>query len=211
SFLQKKFPTHGFLAEENSKENLSAEILWIIDPLDGTVNFSKNIPHFGISIAAIQGTKILTGIILNPLTSEVFIAEKGKGAFCNNKQIKVSSVTSLDQTILATGFPYNIHENPKHCIEKLTYFLKLGVPIRRFGAASLDLSYVAAGKFDAYFETGLHPWDVAAGILLVQEAGGSVSTWEGLDYPLLKSPDILVSNTFLHNIMKDALLKGTTT
>jgi myo-inositol-1(or 4)-monophosphatase len=103
-----------------------------------------------------------------------------------------------------------VHENPKHCIDKFTHFLKQGVPIRRFGAACLDLAYVAAGKFDAYFETGLHPWDVAAGILLIQEAGGTISTWEGLDYPLLKSPDILVSNTFLHNLMKDALLKEIT-
>lgn len=210
SFLQKHFPTHGFLAEEKSKENLSAKILWIIDPLDGTVNFSKDIPHFAISIAAIQGDEILLGIILHPITGDVFIAEKGKGAFCNNKQIKVSSINSLDHALLATGFPYNVHENPKHCIERLTYFLKLGIPIRRFGAASLDLAYVATGKFDAYFETGLQPWDVAAGILLVQEAGGTISTWEGLDYPLLKSPDILVSNTFLHNLMKDTLLKGST-
>lgn len=208
SFIRKKFPTHGFLAEEQGKENLSAEILWVIDPLDGTVNFSKDVPHFAISIAACQGTDILLGVILNPLTQELFVAEKGKGAFCNNKPLKVSQVNSLDHALLASGFPYNVDENPMQCIEVFNYFLRQGSPIRRFGAASLDLAYVAAGRFDAYFETGLSPWDVAAGILLIKEAGGSISTWNGKEHPLLERSDILASNTLLHPIMIDSLRKG---
>ncbi len=210
SFIRKKFPTHGFLSEEQGKENLSAKVLWVIDPLDGTVNFSNDVPHFAISIAACQGTEILLGVILNPLTQELFVAEKGKGAFCNNKPIKVSQVNNLDLALLASGFPYNVDENPNQCIEIFNYFLRQGSPIRRFGAASLDLAYVAAGRFDAYFETGLSPWDVAAGILLIKEAGGSISTWEGKEHPLLEKSDILASNTLLHPIMIDALRKGKT-
>ncbi len=210
SSIRKKFPTHGFIAEEQGKENSSAEILWIIDPLDGTVNFSRNVPHFAISIAACQGKEILSGVILHPLTQELFVAEKGKGAFCNNKPLRVSQVKSLDEALLATGFPYNVDQNPMQCIETLNYFLKQGSPIRRFGAASLDLAYIAAGRFDAYWETGLSPWDVAAGILLIREAGGSISTWEGENHPLLERSDILASNTFLHASMIDSLRKGRT-
>ncbi|MES2198860.1 MAG: inositol monophosphatase family protein [Chlamydiota bacterium] len=208
SFIRKKFPEHGFLAEEQGEENPSAKIIWVIDPLDGTVNFANDVPHFAISIAACQEGEVLSGVILNPLTQEVFIAEKDKGAFCNNKPLWVSQVKSLDHALLSTGFPYNVNENPMQCIEIFTYFLKLGTPIRRFGSAALDLAYVAAGRFDAYWETGLSPWDVAAGILLVKEAGGSISTWDGKDHPLLKRSNILASNTLLHAPMIDSLKKG---
>lgn len=210
SFIRKTFPNHGFLAEERGTENLSAEIIWVIDPLDGTINFSRDLPHFAISIAACQGGEVLSGVILQPLTQELFVAEKGKGAFCNNKPLRVSQVNRLDQALLSTGFPYTTKKdhNPNQSIETLSYFLRQGFPIRRLGAASLDLAYVAAGRLDAHFETGLSPWDVAAGILLIKEAGGSISTWSGEEYPLLERSTTLASNTLLHNSMVDSLQKG---
>ncbi len=208
SFIRKNFPNHGFIAEEAGEDNRSAEIVWIIDPLDGTVNFARDVPHFSVSIAACQGKDILTGVVLQPIVSELFVAEKDKGAFFNQKPLRVSEIKTLDNALLATGFPYNVDQNPMECIDTLSHFLKQGSPIRRLGSAALDLSYVAAGRFDAYWETGLQPWDVAAGILLVKEAGGTVSTWEGKNHPVTKQSDILVSNTFLHPAMQESLRKG---
>jgi myo-inositol-1(or 4)-monophosphatase len=186
SHLRKQFPSHGFLAEERGEQNRSTEMLWVIDPLDGTVNFFRGIPHFAISIAACQGTDIVLGVIMHPLTGECFVAEKGKGAFHNNKRLHVSSTEHIDAALIATGFPYNVDENPMQCIESISYFLHRGNHIRRMGAASLDLAYIAAGHFDAYFETNLKPWDVAAGILLVEEAQGKISRWDGSSHPVLR-------------------------
>jgi len=208
SHLQKQFPSHGFLAEEGGEHNRSEEILWVIDPLDGTVNFFRGIPHFAISIAACQGTNILLGVIIHPLTGECFVAEKGKGAFSGNTKLHVSPTQDIDAALLATGFPYNANENPMKCIESLSYFLHKGNHIRRMGAASLDLAYVAAGHFDGYFETNLKPWDVAAGILLVEEAQGKISRWDGSPHPILTPSDILASNLTLHPSMIDCLQKA---
>jgi len=209
SFLQNKFPSHGFLSEEKGTSRLEAEVVWIVDPLDGTVNFAKNIPHFCVSIAACLKGEIVSAAILHPLTGELFVAEKSKGAFLNGTPIKVTKTNNLDSAILASGFPYNVDENPMRCIDLFTSFLKLGCPIRRFGSAALDLAYLASGRFDAYWETGINPWDVSAGILLVTEAGGTVSGWKGEEYPFLNGPQILASNFFLHSVMVDSLHKGT--
>ena len=210
SFLKRQFPDHGFLSEEKGGEALSSEIVWIIDPLDGTVNFARNIPIFSISIAACRGNEILLGVILQPITGELFIAEKGKGAFLNETKLQVSTVNTLDHALLATGFPYNIDQNPMLSIEIFSSFLKMGTPLRRLGSAALDLAYVAAGRFDSYWETGIHPWDIAAGILLIEEAGGLVSKWNGDKHLILERSDILASNSLLHASMIESLKKGRT-
>ncbi len=187
-----------FLAEESGTTGTTNELLWIIDPLDGTVNFAHNIPFFSVSIALEEKGEILSGVIYHPVSQELFIAEKGKGAFLNGKRIQVSSTPSLAQSILATGFPYNLADNPFHCIEHFIDIVKLGIPIRRLGSAALDLAYTAAGRFDGFFEAGLSPWDCAAGVLLIQEAGGQVSHWNEKPFSIHSRQPILATNGLIH-------------
>lgn len=207
--LQKHFPSHSFLCEESGTIESDTDVLWIIDPLDGTVNFARGIPYFSISIAAVQNRETVVGVIYQPLTQELFLAEKGKGARLGNTPLRVSTRSHLSEALLVTGFPYNVADNPGHCIPICSYFLKQGTPIRRFGSAALDLACVAAGHADAYFEIGIKPWDVAAGILLVEEAGGRASSFSGAPYPLLSAPPLLASNRALHSALIDAIQKGT--
>lgn len=206
SIISNYFPDHEFLAEEGKETApVNDKILWIIDPLDGTVNFAHNIPHFSISIAAWQKAEILIGLVYHPLSSELFLAEKCKGAFLNGKKIMVSTAKDLNQAIFATGFPYNAHQNPLHCIDRFSAMIQRGLPIRRLGSAALDLAYVAAGRFDAYWEVGLHPWDMAAGKLIVEEAGGMVSHYDGTKHPIFGYLPLLASNRHLHTQMVELL------
>lgn len=208
SFLQKQFPTHGFLAEETGKSKEDAEVVWVIDPLDGTVNFAHGIPHFSVSIAACHRGACVVGVVYQPITRELFVAQKGLGAFLQGNRLKVSATSSLDQALLATGFPYSVEKNPMQCINVFSHFLHLGCPIRRLGSAAIDLAYLAAGRFDGYWETGLNPWDVAAGILLVEEAGGKISLWDGESHVTTKPSEILATNALLHPAMIQAIHKG---
>jgi len=205
SRLHKLFPSHSFLSEEAGSSPLESDVLWIIDPLDGTVNFAHHVPHFSISIAAYAEQHVQLGVVYQPMTQELFVAQKGRGAFLCGTPLSVSLVTNLDNALLATGFPYHIAENPDRCIDRCAHFLHKGLPIRRLGSAAIDLAYVAAGRFDAYWETGINPWDVAAGMLMIKEAQGMVSTWEGNPYPVLLSPPILATNKVLHHVMIRAL------
>jgi myo-inositol-1(or 4)-monophosphatase len=201
--ILKHFPTHGFLAEESgATKNSQSPIIWIIDPLDGTVNFAHQIPLFSISIAASINKEVVMGIVYQPMTDEFFIAQKGQGAYLNGSSLKVSSHTSLaDQVMLATGFPYNVDKNPLHCIDQFAHITQMGIPLRRLGSAAIDLSYVAAGRFDAYWEVSLHPWDMAAGKLLVEEAGGRVSHYDGSTHKIFCCDTLLASNGLLHQEM----------
>ena len=208
SALKKKYPSHSFLAEESGGSQESEEVLWIIDPLDGTVNFARHIPAFCVSIAAYKKGAPLLGVVYQPMTDELFIAEKGKGATLNGKKISVSKASSLEETLIATGFPYNVQEDPLKCISLLSSFLKKGCPIRRIGSAALDMAYTAAGRFDAYYETGIKPWDVAAGALLIEESGGKVTDWQGAPYSLFASEGILATNDPVHSIMLEAIANG---
>lgn len=202
AFIKKHFPEHNFLAEEGGQQGDSIEdILWIIDPIDGTVNFAHNIPLFSISIAASFRGQILSGVVYNPMTSELFVAEKNNGAYLNGTPIAVSKTEVLADGMLATGFPYFVHENPLNCIDHFVSFTKLGVPIRRLGSAALDMAYVAAGRFDAFWEVSLKPWDFAAGKLLIEEAGGLVTNYVKEDVLITKSSPILASNKYLHDQM----------
>lgn len=190
------FPSHGILAEESGPAK-KGDILWIIDPLDGTVNFAHGIPVFSVSIAATQGEEILCSVVYQPITEELFTAEKGKGAHLNGEQLRVSTISDLNQAFLATGFPYNVDQNPLHCIDTFSHMTKKGIPIRRLGSAAIDLAYVAAGRFDAYWEVSLEPWDLAGGKLLVEEAGGKVTDYQGRPRsPLARGP-VLATNGHL--------------
>jgi len=204
--IQKTFPNHHFLAEEdNVKAAPSDEILWIIDPLDGTVNFAHGIPHFAVSIAAARGSEILCGVVLHPNGNELFVAEKGSGAQLNGKKINVSKQENRDHALLATGFPYNVDTNPLRCIDRFAKMVSTGSPIRRMGVASLDLAYVAKGRFDAFWESSLHSWDMAAAKLLIEEAGGKVTGYDGSPHPIFGYHPILATNGHLHQQMVDLL------
>lgn len=203
--IHKSFPHHAILAEESGASAHKNEVVWIIDPLDGTVNFAHSIPVFCVSIAvAIEG-KVVSGVVYQPMTHEMFFAEKGKGGFLNGTKLNVSETSSLEKAILSTGFPYNVDENPLNCIETFAKLTRLGIPIRRLGSAAIDLSYVAAGRFDAYWEVSLHPWDVAAGQLILEEAGGKVTDYSGKPRSLFSTDPILSSNGKLHEQMSRVL------
>lgn len=198
-FLKTREPNSHFLAEESGSSGTDThDLLWIIDPLDGTVNFAHEIPIFAVSIAAQKNGKIVSGVVYQPITDELFAAEIGKGAYLNGKKLQTSAVKQLDRAMLATGFPYNLAQNPSHCIEHFIEILKLGIPVRRLGAAAIDLAYTAAGKFDGFFEVELAPWDVAAGKLLIEEAGGRVTHWDQTPFDIKSRKTLLASNGHIH-------------
>ncbi|MBM3207211.1 MAG: inositol monophosphatase [Chlamydiae bacterium] len=201
SSIGKKFPDHSILAEESGAQKKNEEITWVIDPLDGTVNFAHSIPNFCVSIAVAKGNDVICGVVYQPITQELFTAEKGLGARLNGKHIKVSKTLEIKDAILATGFPYNVEQNPLHCIDQVASILHMGLPIRRIGSAALDLCYTAAGRFDGYWECSLEPWDIAAGKLLVEEAGGTVTDYEGMERFFHKKTSVVASNSLLHNAM----------
>lgn len=200
SFIKDHFPDHTFLGEEFGVQGENPQsIHWIIDPIDGTVNFAHSIPVFTISIAATFQGKVLSGVVLNPMSNELFVAEKGSGAYLNGTRLSVSKATILADSFLATGFPYNTNENPRGCIDHFISFAKLGVPIRRLGSAALDLCYVAAGRYDGFWEVSLKPWDFAAGMLIIEEAGGMITDYD--KNPLLADEEstIIASNGHIHD------------
>ncbi len=179
--LQKAYPDHGFLAEESGSSNPDADYIWIIDPLDGTTNFVRGIPHYAVSIACQHQGKIEHAVVYNPVTREEFTASRGRGAQLNGRRIRVTARTNLDGALLGTGIPFRSHQNEKIAgyVKALEELAPQTAGIRRAGSAALDLAYVAAGRFDAFWEMGLKPWDIAAGILLIQEAGGLIGDFNG--------------------------------
>lgn len=204
-FLEQNVPDSKFLAEESGESGSKEENIWIIDPLDGTVNFAHQIPIFSISIALERRGHLFCGVVYQPMTHELFVAEKGKGAFLNGKPIEVSKTDRLADSMLCTGFPYNLHENPHHCIDHFVDILRLGIPIRRIGSAAIDLAYTAAGRFEGFFEVGLSPWDCAAGVLLVEEAGGKISSWDQKTFTYRIKEPILCSNGKIHKELSEVL------
>jgi len=197
--IKSYFPEHKFLAEETgSTGKEDSDFQWIIDPLDGTVNFAHAIPIFSVSIAVRKGKDILCGIIYNPMLDELFVAKTGHGAFLNGNQIQVSQTENINRALLVTGFPYNVNENPHNCVDTFVNIVQSGIPIRRLGSAALDLAYVAAGRFDGFWESSLFPWDMAAGYLLVREAGGTITQYDGENF-WIDSQTILATNGVIHN------------
>lgn len=204
--LHSEFPEHIFLAEESGKTGKLIQdiVRWIIDPLDGTVNFAHGLPIFSISIAAELNGEILCGVVYHPILDELFVAGKNKGAFLNGKIIKVSENNDFESSMLVTGFPYNVNTNPCGCIDHFIGIIKRGIPVRRLGSAALDLAYVACGRFDGFWEINLNPWDVAAGVLLVQEAGGKVTQYNGEKY-WIDNNSILATNDKIHTEIASVL------
>lgn len=204
--LSKLVPGSCFLGEESGRHSGIGTFEWVVDPLDGTVNFAHGIPIFCVSIAVMyQGTTIL-GIIHHPILDETFVATKSGGSFLNGKKISVTKTESLRESILVTGFPYNVQENPGLCIDQFSTILSYGLPIRRLGSAALDLAYTAAGRFDGFWEVQLAPWDMAAGVLLVDEAGGTVTHYNNRQF-VLGHDSIVATNGRIHNELVKALEK----
>lgn len=205
SFLKSHVPNSQFLAEESGFTGESSDNLWVIDPLDGTVNFAHHIPIFAVSIALEKRGSLFCGVIYQPITHELFVAEKGKGAFLNGKTIRVSTVKKFSDAMVYTGFPYNLKDNPFHCIDHFIDILRVGIPIRRMGSAAIDLAYTSAGRCEGFFEVGLSPWDCAAGVLMLEEAGGKISTWDRQPFYYRRQDPILCSNGHIHDALADVL------
>ncbi|GAB4320695.1 MAG: inositol monophosphatase family protein [Bacteroidales bacterium] len=179
--LRKILPAAGFIAEENSDLPQGEEYNWIIDPLDGTTNFIHQAPPFSISVALSGKEGLLLGVVYEVVHNECFYAWKGGGCYLNGHPVKVSEVSAMDDALVATGFPYSDFSRLENYLEAFTFMMKSTHGVRRLGSAAADLAYVACGRYDAFFEYGLKPWDVAAGSLLVSEAGGKVSDFSGGD------------------------------
>lgn len=179
SIIRRNYPGHAILAEESGGSLAPAEYRWIIDPLDGTTNYLHGVPIFSVSIGIERRGELIAGVVYDPNQDEIFTAEKGAGAFLNGRQLKVSTSSVLSESLLVTGFPYNVTENPDNAVEHFVHFLMEARGVRRLGSAAIDLCYVAAGRFDGFWEVSLSPWDMAAGALLVQEAGGRITDMAG--------------------------------
>lgn len=206
--LLKARPKFGFLLEEGGAiEGADPAHRWIIDPIDGTTNFLHGIPHVAISIALEHNGEIIAGLVYNPIIEEMYFAERGKGAFLNDRRLRVSSRSDLTQSLLATGIPFHGRPGHKPFLNQLETVMDKVSGVRRMGSAALDLAYVAAGRYDGYWEVGLQPWDMAAGILLVREAGGYVTTLAGKQ-DVLAGKDVLATNPTLHRPLMDLLNKA---
>lgn len=196
--ITREFPGHDILSEESAARESGAEFRWIVDPLDGTTNYAHGFPVFCVSIALQRNGDTVTGCIYNPMLDEMFTAEAGSGAFLNREKIMVSSVADFSKSFLATGFPYDLRTNRNNNINYFIALAKRTLAIRRAGSAALDLAYTAAGRFDGFWELKLHPWDTAAGLLMVKEAGGKVSEISGGIYTL-DSDSVAASNGLIHS------------
>jgi myo-inositol-1(or 4)-monophosphatase len=196
--LRGTFPDDAILAEERGSEPGRSGRRWIIDPLDGTTNYAHGVPIFAVSIALEAGGRIVAGVVFDPNQGELFTAERGHGAFVNGQRLAVSSTLTLNESLLATGFPYNVRETPDNNFRQYTTFSLRTQGVRRMGSAVLYLAYVAAGRIDGYWELRLGSWDAAAGSLMVEEAGGRVSDLVGgpLD---IDAPTIVASNGRVHD------------
>jgi len=203
--LQKARPNHSILSEEIGEIKNDSEFRWIIDPIDGTANFLHGIPHFGISIGLEQNNEVICGIIYDPIKDEMFIAEKGNGSFLNNQRIRVSGRSKLKDCIIFTGGPKKSSIDRDLSMKEYEKFSsKINVPIRKMGSAALDIAYVAAGRCDGFWQRNLNYWDVAAGIIIVKEAGGFVTDFEG-NNRYVENKNILVTNSKINEEMMKIL------
>lgn len=195
--IQDEYPNDFILSEEVGEISTDSNVKWIIDPIDGTVNFANGIPICCVSIGVERDGKMLMGAVLNPFMNELFFAEKGKGAFLNNKKLKVSDNANVNAACLVTGFPYRWVEVKTNPIAVFERFIRMGLPVRRLGSAAIDLCWVAAGRFDGFWEYNLNPWDIAAGYLIIEEAGGTVTNFNGDPYSVYDK-QTLATNGKIH-------------
>ncbi len=199
--VRKAFPDHFILSEETGELVTHSEIKWIIDPIDGTVNFANRIPICCVSIGVEKNGEMILGAVYNPFMNELFVAEKGAGATLNDKSIHVTVKRELKKSCLVTGFPYNYAEGPNSPLQVVSRLIKAGIPVRRLGSAAIDLCWVAAGRFDGFYEHHLEAWDSAAGFLMVQEAGGKVTDFDGNFFSPYQSR-ILATNGHIHEALQ---------
>ncbi len=198
------FPDHRIVAEEGSDKDSTSEFRWYIDPLDGTTNYTHGLPIYCVSIALEHGGELVCGAVYDPSQEEMYTAAMGDGARCNGNAIRVSRESALRKSLLVTGFPYDIRESEDNNLTHFARFAKAGQAVRRLGSAALDLCWVAAGRFDGFWELKLSPWDMAAGVVLVREAGGLVTDFDGAVYDV-HSGRILATNGNIHSEMKAVL------
>lgn len=202
--ISRHYPHHGILSEESAAKNELAPLRWIVDPLDGTTNYAHGFPFFCVSIALEKDGAIILGAVYDPTRDDLFFAARGGGAYLNGRKLGVSGVGDLSHGLLATGFPYDIRVSKDNNINFFNAMIVRAQAIRRPGAAALDLSYLAAGRLDGFWELKLKPWDTAAGCLLVEEAGGVVSDLSGKKWNLY-SPGLVASNGLIHGQMLDVI------
>jgi myo-inositol-1(or 4)-monophosphatase len=204
--IRSHYPRHAILAEESGEAVVKGgdqEWKWIIDPLDGTTNYAHGYPCFCVTIALENKGEIVLGVTFDPTRNELFAAEKGRGSSLNGKPVRVSATEQLSESLVVTGFPYNFKSKPNF-ERHLTDFLLESRGVRRDGSAAIDMAYVACGRFDGFWEEGLNPWDVAAGYLLIEEAGGRVSSYDGSEFSVYDAP-IAASNGLIHSQMLGVL------
>jgi myo-inositol-1(or 4)-monophosphatase len=204
SVLKDAYPDHGFLGEESGYKDREAEYLWIIDPLDGTTNFLHGVPQYCVSIGLQHKGQLTQAVVYDPNRNELFTATKGVGAYLNDRRIRVSKLDKLDGALVGTGFPFKVIDNVDDYLRMLKNVMKATSGVRRPGAAALDLAWVAAGRMDAFWEIGLSPWDMAAGSLLIREAGGLVGDLDGND-TFMDKGRILATNGKLFSAMLQLL------
>jgi len=202
--IKNEYPGHFILSEEAGEIKMDSEYKWIIDPIDGTVNFANGIPICCVSIGIEQNGKMILGAVYNPFMNEFFIAEKNDGATLNDKKISVSNKYEVVKSCLVTGFPYTYLDSPNGPLQVFERFIRKGIAVRRLGSAALDLCWVAAGRFDGFYEHKLHAWDSAAGFLIVEEAGGKITDFDG-NYYSVYQPRLLATNGKIHAEMLEVI------
>lgn len=209
TLIKKNFPDHDFLAEENGLKNTGSDWKWVIDPIDGTTNYAHTVPHFSVSVALAYKNQIVLGGVYDASSNELFLAQKGKGATLNGKKIRVSSVPKLENALLVTGFPYVRERRIDGLLTRFKRFILSCHDVRRLGSAALDLCWVAAGRFDGYWEDALNPWDVSAGKLILEEAGGKITDFSNKKWTRLESfgAQTLATNGKIHREMFDIIKK----
>jgi myo-inositol-1(or 4)-monophosphatase len=203
-FIKKSYPSHGILAEEGGEIKSTSEYVWVVDPIDGTTNFAHGLPIFSVSIGVQKKGKTIAGVVYDVMNDIVYSTELGGGSFANGKKLSVNKNDKLSHAVLVTGFPYNIADNPENALEKFSALTKASRAVRRLGSAAIDLCYVARGVFDGFWEVQLHPWDMCAGKLIVEEAGGLVTDFKGKDIDIF-SQKILATNGKIHKVMIEFL------
>ena len=209
AFLSRRFPGSAVLAEESGAREAvpgaaGADLRWFVDPLDGTTNYAHGVPHFAVNVGVSDGAGLAAGATLDPLRGELYLAGRGEGAWLGEDRLRVSATAEMKRALLCTGFPYDIQKDPDPLVRLFRAYLQRARAVRRFGAAALDLAYVACGRFDGFWEARLKPWDVAPGILLVVEAGGRVADFTGGD-EMLHGGTICAANPGLQRQLLDVL------
>ncbi|MCX7797573.1 MAG: inositol monophosphatase [Melioribacter sp.] len=204
NYIRKEYPSHSIIAEESGIQKFSSEYVWVIDPLDGTTNFAHGLPIFSVSIGIQKNNETICGVVYDVMRNAMYQAELGSGAYCENRRLHVNNNEDLEKSVLVTGFPYNIKENPDYAIERFIAFLKCTRAIRRLGSAAIDMCYVAEGVFDGFWEVFLNPWDVCAAKLIVEESGGIVTDFNG-NKATIFSKQFLASNPKIHPKMLEVL------